>query len=171
VSVRPHKIEINHLAGYVSRYAFWSEYINEAHHRADQIGLHLAVFAEPFLSLVLEGRKTVESRFGRTRCAPYDQVRPGDIILLKQVSGPVRGLALVRQTWFFDLHHHTLEALKAAYGGMICADDKFWQLKKDAAYATLIELAEPVSIDALQCHKRDRRGWVSLTPLQLAMAF
>jgi ASC-1-like (ASCH) protein len=139
--------------------------------RTKPVGLHLAVLAEPFLSFVLNGRKTIESRFTRTRCAPFDQIRQGDIILLKQVGGPVCGLVLAKQTWFFDLHHLPIETIREQYGESICADDAFWALKRDAAYATLIELAEPVSIDAIPCKKRDRRGWVALTPPQMSLAF
>src|SRR4029077_16030744 len=49
---------------------------------------------QPFLSLVLNGPKTVESRFSRNRCAPFGEVEGGDIILLKEVSGPIRGIGL-----------------------------------------------------------------------------
>jgi hypothetical protein len=139
--------------------------------RGEAIGLHLAVFAEPFLSFVLDGRKTVESRFGRTRCAPFDQVRQGDIILLKRVGGPVCGLALAKQAWFYELHHQPIDSIREKYGDTICADDSFWETKRDAQYATLIELAEPISIDAMHCYKRDRRGWVALTAPQLSLAF
>jgi hypothetical protein len=135
------------------------------------LGLHLAVLAEPYLTFVLDGRKTIESRFTRTRCAPFDQIRQGDIILLKQVGGPVCGLALAKQTWFFDLHRQPIGIIREQYGEPICADDAFWEQKRDAAYATLIELAEPVSIEAMPCNKKDRRGWVSLTPLQFSLDF
>jgi hypothetical protein len=139
--------------------------------RAESVGLHLAVLAQPFLSFILNGRKTIESRFTRTRCAPFDQIRQGDIILLKQVGGPVCGLVLAKRTWFFDLHHQPIETIRKQYGVPICADDAFWELKRDAVYATLIELAEPVSIDAIPCNKRDRRGWVALTSPQMSLTF
>jgi hypothetical protein len=139
--------------------------------RGEAIGLHLAVFAEPFLSFVLDGRKTVESRFGRRRCAPFDQVRQGDIIMLKQAGGPVRGLVLAKQAWFYELHHRPIDSIREQYGDTICADDRFWQTKRDAQYATLIELAEPISIGAMPCKKRDRRGWVAITRPQLSLAF
>lgn len=139
--------------------------------RAEQVGLHLAILAEPFLSFVLSGRKTIESRFTRTRCAPFDQIRSGDIILLKRVGGPVCGLVLAKQTWFFDLHFQPIDTIRERYGDPICADDAFWELKRGAAYATLIELAEPISIGAIPCNKKDRRGWVALTPPQMSLAF
>jgi hypothetical protein len=123
------------------------------------------------LSFVLDGRKTVESRFGRNRCAPFDQVRQGDIILLKQIGGPVCGLVLAKQAWFYELHHQSIDNIREQYGDTICADDSFWESKRDAQYATLIELAEPISIEAMPCSKRDRRGWVALTSPQLSLAF
>ncbi len=56
--------------------------------------VHLAVMLEPWLSLVLSGRKTVESRFGKHPVPPYGTVTPGDIIVFKRSSGPVLALAL-----------------------------------------------------------------------------
>ena len=135
------------------------------------VGLHLAIFAEPFLSLVLDGQKTLESRFSRNRCAPFDAVRDGDIILMKEPGGPVCGIAMAHRTLFFDLHHDSIIRIREEYGATICADDTFWEQRRDASYATLIELAEPVSIAEFPCNKRDRRGWVALTSPQLAMAF
>jgi ASCH domain len=131
--------------------------------------LHLAVFAEPFFSLVLEGRKTIESRFSRVRCAPFEAVSNGDIILIKQAGGPICGLVLARQTWFFELDRNTFSRIREQYGDAICADDDFWRSRRNASYATLIELAEPAAIPAMSCSKRDRRGWVPLRTAQLEM--
>ena len=163
------QIKIDQLAYYVSPYAFWSEYIAQAIATTRPVGLHLAVFVEPFLSLVLQRRKTTESRFSRTRCAPFDKVRSGDIILMKQVGGPICGLTLARRTLFFDLHYQPITHIRDKYGSAICADDTFWDQRRHACYATLIELAESVAIADFPCNKRDRRGWVALTPQQLSL--
>jgi hypothetical protein len=171
VSYRSLQIEIGQLADYVANSAFWCEYINWATVASESVGLHLAVFAEPFLSLVLDGRKTCESRFSRTRCAPFDQIRQGDIIMLKEAGGPVCGLVLATRALFFNLHHEPIDRIRAQYGETICADDNFWDQRRRATYATLIELREPVSINDFSCNKRDRRGWVALTPPQLSLAF
>jgi hypothetical protein len=135
------------------------------------IGLHLAVLAEPFLSLVLDGRKTVESRFTRVRCAPFELIGEGDIILLKQVAGPIRGLVLATHASFYELDKKTFAAIRRRYSRTICADEAFWRDRRDAAYATLIELAEPTSVPATLCNKRDRRGWVPLRLPQFALPF
>ncbi len=79
MSDRTPQIEVRQLTNYVANYSFWCQYVNLAAKAAEQIALRLAVFSEPFLSLFLDGRKAVESRFSRTRCAPSDQIREGDI--------------------------------------------------------------------------------------------
>lgn len=168
---RPIQIEIGQLAEYVAPHPFWSEYITKAMVATRPVGLHLAVFAEPFLSLVLERHKTTESRFSRTRCAPFDKVRNGDVILMKEVGGPVCGLVIASRAMFFDLHCQPIAHIREKYGSAICAGDDFWDQRRDACYATLIDLAEPILIAGFPCDKRDRRGWVTLTPPQLTLAF
>ncbi|MBD9627989.1 ASCH domain-containing protein [Ensifer sp. ENS06] len=132
-------------------------------------GVHLAVFSQPYLDLVLAGDKKIESRFSRNRCAPFDEIRQGDIILLKEVSGPVCGIALASRIWFFDLDNEPIEAIRQQYGGAILADDEFWLQKEESSFATLIELTNPTSIEPLAFDKRDRRGWVSLRPRQMEL--
>jgi hypothetical protein len=135
------------------------------------IGLHLAVFAEPYLSKALCGEKTIESRFSRNRCAPYDAVGYGDILLLKAVGGPICGLARVRRAWFYDLSLQPLTYIRDTFGEGIGAGEDFWAARCDAAFATLIELTDPIAIDPVACGKRDRRGWVSLRDRQMAFSF
>ena len=132
-------------------------------------GIHLAVFSQPYLDLVLAGEKKIESRFSRNRCAPFDEIRPGDIILLKEVSGPVCGVALANRIWFFDLDNEPIDAIRQQYGGAILANDAFWLRKEESSFATLIELTNPTSIEPLAFDKRDRRGWVSLRPRQMEL--
>src|SRR6266540_3860586 len=50
--------------------------------------VHLAVMVEPYLSYILQGRKSIESRFSKNAIAPYLQIGPDDLVLLKltQVS-------------------------------------------------------------------------------------
>jgi hypothetical protein len=166
---RSFNIRADKIVGHVAHHGFWQNYLSCAFQPASHIGLHLAVFTEPFFSLVLEGRKTMESRFSRVRCAPFQAVSNGDVILIKQAGGPICGLALARQTWFFELDSQILSRIREQYGDAICADDDFWRTRRNASYATLIELAELTAIPAMPCSKRDRRGWVPLRSAQLNM--
>ena len=155
----------------VASHHFWVSYLADATAPSSSIGIHLAVFSEPFLSLVLSGEKTIESRFSRNRCAPYGEIGDGDIILLKELAGPIRGVSLARRVWSYDLSSEPIGRVRDRFGDDICADGAFWASRADALYATLIELDVTAPLDAVRCDKKDRRGWVALRSRQLAFSF
>lgn len=164
-------VEFDQILRHVGDHRFWLSYLSEAADPASPIGVHLAIFAQPFLSLVFSGEKTIESRFSRNRCAPYGEIEDGDIILIKEVAGPICGLALAKRIWCYDLVAEPIGRIRDRFGAGICADDEFWVSRADALYATLIELDLPASIAPVRCDKRDRRGWVSLRSRQLTLNF
>lgn len=164
-------VEFDELLQQVDGHSFWLNYLSNATQPSSRVGIHLAIFSEPFLSKVLSGEKTIESRFSRNRCAPYGEMGDGDIILVKKVAGPICGIALARRTWCYDLATEPMERIRARFGARICADDAFWTSRADALYATLIELDAPASIAPVSCDKRDRRGWVPLRSRQLTLNF
>ena len=130
-------------------------------------GLHLAVFVEPFLQFVLEGKKTVDSRFSVHKRAPYEAVRRGDTVLIKGSGGPVVAVAEVGQAWFYEIDKKALYSIKAKFGPLLCADDPdFWKSKIESCYATLIQFHRVEAIPPVPCSKRDRRGWVVLNPTE-----
>lgn len=165
------EIEFDDVLERVDGHRFWLSYLSDAINPASRVGIHLAVFAEPFLSKVLSGEKTIESRFSRNRCAPYGEIGDGDIILLKEVAGPICGLALARRSWCYDLATEPIERIRLRFGAGIAAADDFWASRNDALYATLIELDVPTAIGPVSCDKRDRRGWVPLRSRQMTFAF
>jgi hypothetical protein len=165
------EIEFDELLEQVGSNRFWLTYLSNATRPASRIGIHLAIFAEPFLSMVLSGEKTIESRFSRNRCAPYGEIDDGDIILVKEVAGPICGLVLARRIWCYELGIEPIDRIRRRFGTAIRADDNFWASRTDAHYATLIELDTPASIAPVNCDKRDRRGWVSLRSRQMAFDF
>ncbi len=128
-------------------------------------GLHLAVFVEPYLGYLLDGRKTVESRFAARRCPPYDRVRRGDILLLKRSGGPIVGLCEVTDVWFYQLDPDSWQSIRAEFAQALCAQDPaFWRARRAASFATLMRVAAVRALPAIPCSKRDRRGWVVLKP-------
>ncbi len=126
------------------------------------VGVHLGVFVEPFLEAILDGRKTIESRFGVHRCTPFERVQRGDIILLKRSGGPVVGLALAGEATYYKLDTEILDDLRDRFATQLFAeDDEFWSARADKRFATLIEIDDTVKIDTMTVEKRDRRGWVT----------
>jgi hypothetical protein len=125
--------------------------------------IHLAIFIQPFLGRLLEGKKVVESRFSVRRCAPFQRVWTGDIVLIKEAAGPVRGVCEVGNTWFFDLAPGKLAEIRERFAECICAtNDAFWESCEDTKYASLVELNELREVSPIACPKRDRRAWVVL---------
>jgi dephospho-CoA kinase len=133
-----------------------------------RIGIHLAIFVEPYLEFVLEGKKTVESRFSINRVAPYGQVGENDVIFLKRAGGPIVGICEVTNTWFYKLGPDSFEEIATRFGRAICpVDEEFWEERRHAEYATLIKLGRVHRTEPLAFPKKDRRGWVVLKPSEL----
>ena len=130
-----------------------------------RFGIHLAIFVEPYLQYIIEGKKTVESRFSVNRIAPFKRIFQGDLILLKRSGGPVVGFCLVKKVWFYQIKPSTWNEIRNNFESALCAQDpQFWKSKKHASYATLIKLGEFNSFSPIKFRKRDRRGWVVLKP-------
>lgn len=127
------------------------------------VSVHLAVMVEPFLGYVLNGQKTIESRFSKNAIAPYGKVALGDLVLMK--SGPVVGSFRVASVEFvmLNLNGGELARLRHDCAIAICADnDEFWHARADKRYATLLGVNDVRKLPQITVPKRDRRGWVVL---------
>jgi hypothetical protein len=143
---------------------FWKNYLDRL--ISDDVSpysLHLAVFVEPFLKYVLNGSKKIESRFSSVRCAPYQSVQKGDVVLLKKTGGPIVGICMVTNAWFYELEPESLAEIKQKYSEALCAQDPtFWEERKGALFASLMSVQHVQAIPPVLIEKRDRRGWVVL---------
>lgn len=123
--------------------------------------IHLAVGEPKMVELILEGKKTVETRFAETRQPPFGHVEPGDIIVFKESGGPVVGVARATRAEFYSgLDQDQVLNLRWLFNDLIQADDDFWSRKSGARYATFIYLSEVVRVEPVRIEKRDRRAWV-----------
>jgi hypothetical protein len=131
--------------------------------------MHLAVFHEPFLTLLLDGKKTIESRFSVNRVAPYASVARDDLILLKRSAGPVVGIALAGDPGFYQLDPGAWQTIRTRFAAAICApDERFWEQRARARYGTLIPVRATAAVTPFAVAKRDRRGWVVIAPTRAA---
>ncbi len=125
------------------------------------VSVHLAVMLEPFLTYILNGQKTIESRFAKNAIAPYQHITVGDLVLLK--AGPVVGSFRVSSTQFVTLYDGDLERVRREHAHAICAeDDEFWNARADKRYATLMGVEDVRALPAVAVSKRDMRGWAVL---------
>jgi ASC-1-like (ASCH) protein len=144
--------------------SFWESYLKQLTLPClEPFALHLAILVEPYLQFILEGKKTVESRFATRRFAPYNCVNKGDIVLLKRSSGPIVGICQVAYVWFYELDPKSWQTIQKKFTTAICPqNDTFWQEREKASYATLMQIQNVKSITPMKFAKRDRRGWVVL---------
>jgi hypothetical protein len=140
----------------------YEDVFNRSADHCSLCGIHLAVLVEPYLTLILEGKKTIESRFSVNRHAPFEQIQRGDVIILKRSSGPVQGLCTVADAWFYRLDPSTWPEIER-FASALCMDDSpFWQQKRGASYASLMRIEKIVRVGDVEIEKVDPRGWVVL---------
>jgi hypothetical protein len=146
--------------------AFWERQLQRvfASH-GDAVALHLAILMNPYLQLLLDGQKTIESRFSTHRRAPYYQVQHGDVILLKRSGGPIAGIGLVADAKFYQLTPDVLQHIRDEYADELGINDpSFWSDRERASFATLLCLSHVRRLDPIPYLKRDQRAWLILKP-------
>ena len=155
---------VEHIGTELYADEFWGSYLQEkVLAYPPSVSTHLAVFVEPYLQYILDGKKTVESRFSVRHTPPYGIVRDGDVVVLKRVAGPVLGVCRVVNTWDYELNPESFTELRAEFAAALCAQDpEFWAVRAGASYATLMRLGNVCQLRPLHVKKSDRRGWVVL---------
>ena len=112
---------------------------------------HLAILTPGWIDLILDGKKTIESRFTKVRCAPFRKVHEGDVVYLKESGGLVKGMFRVAEVETFEnLNRSGIQAIYERCGQAIFyqAFTQFFPPEKwlTAKHATLIH-ADPVRFD------------------------
>jgi ASC-1-like (ASCH) protein len=160
--MRTNQLLIQEVQEAVGTDPFWQPYLNEVVSNWPlSIAVHLGVFVEPYLQFVLDGKKTVESRFSVYRRPPFSCVGEGDIVLLKEAGGPVVGISTVSAVWHYNLNPESFSELRREFAAALCAQDPtFWEDRAAASFATLMRLRNVRRISPIVVEKRDRRGWV-----------
>ena len=94
--------------------------------------LQLGIFTEPYLTAMINGQKTIESRFSKNKIIPYQQINKNDIILIKKSGGQIIGYFTILKVLFFNLKETSIEELKEKYQKELCVQENFWQEKNIA---------------------------------------
>jgi hypothetical protein len=142
---------------------YWKRILNEKK-MSTATQVHLAIFREPYLKYILEGKKIMESRFSRKKIVPYKKLNLGDIILLKRSGGPLKGIASISNIHYFTINNRALCYIKKKYTkSLFIKDQKFWADKQKSSYATIFSLDNVVETDPIYLKKRFRSGWIKIT--------
>lgn len=129
------------------------------------IGIHLAIFNEPFLSLLLNGKKKIESRFSVNKITPFMRVAKGDLVFVQESGGMVVGVFIVGEVEYVqNVRSTTLKEIESNYADLICSayDKDFWTFRKNSKYISLIEVKKVKRINPFKSEKNDRTGWSTI---------
>ncbi|MGJ8635438.1 MAG: hypothetical protein ACSHX5_01145 [Phycisphaerales bacterium] len=100
---------------------------------------HLMIVHPRYIAPLLSGTKSLESRLGQDRRAPFGKVSPGDIVYIKPTGQRVVAKAIVhRVDEFEDLNPDDIINLREIYDDRIMGGDQYWESKSNSRYATLI---------------------------------
>lgn len=128
----------------------------------EKTSIHLAVFSGPYFDYIVEGKKTIESRFSKNKCLPYQKIKAHDIVIVKQSSGPVVGYFYAGDCLFFDFSGYDINEVFKKYREPLCIDDEFIESKRNSNYATLINVEKYEKCDPFKISKKGMSTWVIL---------
>lgn len=129
---------------------------------------HIALIDRSFADDLIAGRKTVESRFMKTRRAPFGAVQAGDLIVFKISGGQVIGTW--RATWvreFVGLSPAEMQTISRRYNSRILAPRCYWLAKRNARFGVLIGLAYcGFPVNEIRYRRQFGNAWITSRPLQ-----
>ena len=135
---------------------------------------HLAILAPGWTELILDGSKTIESRFTKVRCAPFGKVHEGDSVYMKESGGLVKGMFTVAKVETFEhltdaqicdlFYKEYREQIFSSLSASMQRPPEKWLTAK---HATLIHVSDPIAFDKPFPYKqKGRSAWLVLdTPL------
>lgn len=107
---------------------------------------------------IINGEKKIESRWLKSRCAPWGKVKAGDIVYFKDSGEPVTIKARVKKViQFANLNHGKVKEILDVYGD----DDgiekekisKYYEKFKEKKYCVLIFLEKPKKVKPFEINK------------------
>lgn len=112
------------------------------------MSLHVAILLPKYLTEILDGSKTVESRLMKNSQPPLGCVKQGDRIYFKQSAGPFRATAVAANVEeYHDLTVESLRGLCTKYNPKVRGEANYWQAKRESRYAVFVTLREVEPID------------------------
>lgn len=122
---------------------------------------HLAVWQEPFLKYLLEGKKTMESRFSKKEVIPYKKVHTKDLVFVKQSSGPVLAAFQVGICQYYPITKEIWPKLQG-YSKQLAVPEGFWFEHRDKKFVSLIHIEKLIKLTPVNVVKKDQRSWIVL---------
>ena len=121
---------------------------------------HIAILHKKYYNLILSGKKTIESRFSFNKIAPYNKVKVGETIYLKESGKNITARAKVKDVKFFELNPEIVEDIRVKYGNNIgVADVDSWNKTKQKKFGTLVWLENIETINEIKMNRSCGTEW------------
>lgn len=124
---------------------------------------------------ILSGEKTIESRWYKTRRAPWDKIKPGDTVFFKNSGEPVSAKARVMKVLQFSINQSSDPVhIIAKYGKQICivnSNPDTWDSKPN--YCILVFLADAKPVKPFAINKTgfgNSTAWIVVNNINLIRA-
>ncbi len=133
---------------------------------------HIAILSkkEKFLNKILEGTKTIESRWYTHKKIPYKRISKGDTIYFKETGEPINVKCKVEKVLFIDiLNEENIAEIVNRFGDQIGIDKKYIINLKNKKYCTLIFIKDVEKIKAFKINKRgfgNMAAWITLDNIE-----
>lgn len=123
---------------------------------------HLAIMCYPYLDNILNGSKTIESRFSKIKKIPFNSVHKNDIILFKGVSSKIIAVSLVKRVESFsNLNPQKIDKIITKYNKGLTTQENFIKSKLKSKYGTIIFITKTERlVKPIKLIKKDRRAWI-----------
>lgn len=118
---------------------------------------HIAILKKQWnlLELILNGKKTIESRWYKTKRAPFNKIKPKDIVYFKNSGELITAKAEAYKVLQFEnLNKKKIKEILKNYGQRIGIENVPTQNFKDKNYCILIFLKNPKKIKPFHISKK-----------------
>lgn len=127
---------------------------------------HLAIMDKNTINMILKGKKIVESRFSKNKISPFNKVKVGETVYLKESGKDITASFEIEKVIFFDdLNSSKIISLKEKYNNLIKAPIVYWNYKLDSKYGTLMYIKSVKELKPIKIRKKGRQGFISFDNL------
>jgi ASC-1-like (ASCH) protein len=137
---------------------------------------HVAIMNKKWnlIEKIIDGRKKIESRWYKSRIAPWNKIKKGDVVFFKNAGEDVNAKAEVSEVLQFEnLTENKISEIIERYGGeaKICFSDKnsAFQWTKNKKYCILIFLEDVQKIEPFKIDKTgfgNACAWITIEDIQ-----
>lgn len=146
---------------------------------------HLGIYSrkrgnKDYIQMMFSGEKTIDIKLSDRRIPPYNAINDGDMLYVKESSGPVVGRILIPKVTYHEISDpmQILDILLTIQDRVGLDNEehaqRMFERVSGKRYVTLFELAEPEALERpIRIEKYDRRVWVANynLPIDLRLAY